>query len=719
MSFNTQGTPPDPGAGFASTSPPPLGAIDESMPALVAGKYQPFSRLGRGGMADVFLSLARGPAGFNKLVVLKTLRLQRDGGGGDDEGAEQMLLDEARLAARLNHANVVHTYEIGDHEGRFYIAMEYVEGQPLTSIVRRLAEVGRAFPPEYWVRVLADALRGLQYAHEMRDYDGTPLNIVHRDVSPHNVLVTYEGVTKIVDFGIAKTALNQHETAVGTLKGKFAYMAPEQVVGSELLDGRADLFAVGVTMWELLTGERLFYGAPQEVLQSLLNAPIPTVVERNPGVDQELSDIVARALARHPSDRFSSARAMAQALEEYLVRTGRPANREDIGRHLAELFSAERAELRARVQGARQSSPTILPGAASSSVTGTGTVRALSADGTRTSMVPAQRADLTGVTPAPARPPLWRLYGGWMAAGAGLVALGVTAARWGMGAAPRQQAAPLVAAEHAPAAAPAEPESFHLMITSEPAGAQVEWSGRPVGQTPLLIDLLPGPQALVVALDGYLSTTVVVNVSDAMAGKTQSRTVILAPKAAVSPTSLPPASAGQPARDGGGKGHAAPRGNGGRERAAEAPSAAAIINGNDEPPRSAASATAAPSEGASGGASGATSGAGAKAGDAGAGAARPGAVLPFGPEMTRPALVSGSTLVYPREAIIAGVEGTVVVRCTITTSGTLQNCRVLKSLPFMDKPVLEAMATRRYTPVMLRGVPQAVEYVFTLRVVKP
>ncbi|HEU4535495.1 MAG TPA: TonB family protein, partial [Polyangiaceae bacterium] len=731
MSFSKQGTQPEPASGplpssspRTLSSPPLLGPVDDEMPALVANKYQPFARLGRGGMADVFLALARGPAGFNKLVVLKTLRLQRD--ANDAAGAQQMLFDEARLAARLNHANVVHTYEMGDHEGRFYIAMEYVDGQPLTAIARRLAEAGRAFPPEYWVRILADTLRGLQYAHEMRDYDGTPLNIVHRDISPHNVLVTYEGVTKIVDFGIAKTTINQHETAVGVLKGKFAYMAPEQVAGSELLDGRADLFAVGVTLWEVLTGERLFYGAPQEVLQKLLNAPIPAAHERAPEIDRELSDIVARALSRHPADRFPDARSMAQALEDYLARAGKPAPREDIGHHLAGLFEAERAELRSRVQGTRRSLPSPAPSLSASGshvVTGTGTVRALSSDQGRASAAPPLRADRASEVPAAARVPLWRQYGGWLAAGAGLVAVGVTAARWGDASRQRQVAPPAAEARalSGPAAA-AEPESFHLMLTSEPAGAQVDWAGRPVGQTPLLIDLLPGPQALVVSLEGFLPTTVVVNVSDAMAGRTQSRTVLLAPKAAVSPQSLPPAAVpapapAAPARDGG-RGHAAHAPARGKERASgnEAGAAAEIGPGDDIPRGPARAAPAAAAAAAATPAPEAVSAAAApKAAEPGPAAPKAGTVLPFGPEMTRPTLLAGAAPAYPREALVAGVEGTMVVRCTINTAGSLQNCRILKGLPFMEKPVLEAMATRKYTPVMLRGAPVAVEYVFTLR----
>src|SRR5262249_33393736 len=161
------------------------------------GRYQVFATLGRGGMADVYLAVSRGPMGFNKLVVVKRLRNNL----AEEASFLNMFLDEARLAARLSHPNVVHTYEVGEHEGQYFIAMEYLDGQSLHSVLRSLAKSGDALSPSFCARIVADALAGLHHAHELRDYDGSPLNIIHRDVSPHNVFVTYEGQVKLVDFG--------------------------------------------------------------------------------------------------------------------------------------------------------------------------------------------------------------------------------------------------------------------------------------------------------------------------------------------------------------------------------------------------------------------------------------------------------------------------------------------------------------------------------------
>ena len=231
----------------------------EPLPANVSpsgfGRYHVFASLGRGGMADVFLAVARGPMGFNKLAVIKRLRptLVREPGFRD------MFLDEARLAARLNHPNVIQSYEVGESHGSFYIAMEYLEGQPLNKIIAAAIARGEAFDPVFCARVIADACNGLNHAHELRDYDGTPLQIIHRDVSPHNVFVTYDGQVKLVDFGIAKAALSSTQTEVGVLKGKVAYMAPEQAMGGAI-DARADLFAMGIVLWEMIARKRLMQG---------------------------------------------------------------------------------------------------------------------------------------------------------------------------------------------------------------------------------------------------------------------------------------------------------------------------------------------------------------------------------------------------------------------------------------------------------------------------
>ena len=222
-----------------------------------ANKYRAIAELGRGGMAEVFLAVVHGRAGFNKLVVLKRTL--------PDFSLEPefvtMFLDEARLAARLNHPNVVQTYEVGQDGNRYFIAMEFLDGQPLNRVLR-VGKNGVALPQALYVRILADALAGLHHAHELTDFDGTKLQVVHRDVTPHNLFVTYDGHVKIVDFGIAKAAGAAQETRHSTIKGKIAYMPPEQASGGKI-DRRADIFSVGVMLWEAVAGLRMWKGVDQ------------------------------------------------------------------------------------------------------------------------------------------------------------------------------------------------------------------------------------------------------------------------------------------------------------------------------------------------------------------------------------------------------------------------------------------------------------------------
>ena len=310
------------------------------------GKYQLFASLGRGGMADVFLALSRGPLGFNKLVVVKRLRSALS----EEQSFLDMFLDEARLAARLNHPNVVHTYEVGEHEGSYFIAMEYLEGQPLNKIIRDLAKRGEELEPPQCARIVSDALAGLHHAHELRDYDGTPLRIVHRDVSPHNVFVTYDGQVKLVDFGIAKAALSSTDTEVGVLKGKVAYMSPEQAMGIQL-DRRADLFSMGIVLWELLARKRLMQGdSAASTLHCILNSPVPLVSSVLPRIDPELDSIVAKALDKDPDKRFQSALAMREALETWIRRTGQSVRQDEIGLRVSTMFEKVRADVTRQIQ---------------------------------------------------------------------------------------------------------------------------------------------------------------------------------------------------------------------------------------------------------------------------------------------------------------------------------------------------------------------------------
>ena len=217
-------------------------------PAPFAG-YTLVAKLGQGGMAEVYLALAPGPQGFQKLVVVKRLHMNME----DEPMLVAMFLDEARIAARLAHPNVVQTNDVGEHEGSHFIAMEYLEGQPFDRILKHAVRDGERLPMRLAARIIADALDGLHYAHEACDYDGTPLGVVHRDVSPHNLFVTYDGVVKLLDFGIAKATTQVVETRTGLVKGKFAYMAPEQA-RSAPADRRADVFAMGVVLWESIAG---------------------------------------------------------------------------------------------------------------------------------------------------------------------------------------------------------------------------------------------------------------------------------------------------------------------------------------------------------------------------------------------------------------------------------------------------------------------------------
>jgi eukaryotic-like serine/threonine-protein kinase len=305
------------------------------------GKYRLIAELGHGGMAEVFLSVVRGPAGFNKLVVIKQIRPQL----AEDPEFLGMFLDEARLAARLSHPNVVQTNEVGQEGERYFIAMEYLEGQPLNRVIHRLQKSG-GLPLGMHLKIIRDTLAGLQHAHELCDYDGTPLDVVHRDVTPHNVFITYDGQVKVVDFGIAKALNSSSETRSGVLKGKVAYMAPEQARG-ERVDRRADVFSVGVMMWEAATGKRMWKGVPDiTILQRLLAGEVPVPRSIKPEVPEALEAIIMKALAHQREDRYETAADLQIAIEEYLESIGERIQERDIGKLIATHFEADRAKIK-------------------------------------------------------------------------------------------------------------------------------------------------------------------------------------------------------------------------------------------------------------------------------------------------------------------------------------------------------------------------------------
>ncbi len=308
------------------------------------GNYRLFARLGSGGMADVYLAVAQGAMNVNRLVVIKRLRDEH----ASDPGSREMFLNEARLAARLNHPNVIQTFEAGSEGGGFFLAMEYVDGQPLSRILTAFKREGKILEPRIAARICSDALSGLHYAHELKDFDGSPLEIVHRDVSPQNVMLTYEGAVKLVDFGIAKAA-GTAQTAHGIFKGKVAFMAPEQV-RAENVDRRADLFAMGIVLWESVTGKHLMAeSTPAATLYNLMTKEIPRASSVNDAVPSALDDIIDRALRRDVTERYQTAKEMRDELQAFIASAGGVTS-EELGELTKALFADTRAKVQAQIK---------------------------------------------------------------------------------------------------------------------------------------------------------------------------------------------------------------------------------------------------------------------------------------------------------------------------------------------------------------------------------
>ncbi len=315
-------------------------------PSGSSGRYYPIAQLGRGGMSEVYLAVARGPAGFSKLVVIKRLL----SGLVAEAHFLDMFLDEARLAARLNHPNIVQTNEVGVADEKYFIAMEFLDGQPLLKIVQRL--LPRPLPVHVALGIATNVCAGLHYAHTVADFSGTPLGIVHRDVSPHNIFVTYAGQVKIVDFGIAKAASRTTETQTGILKGKIAYMSPEHI-GGVPLDGRSDVFSLGVVLFEALTGQRM-WGSPTRdvnIVKRLVTGDVPASPRSLvPDLPEDVDSICRRALAVDRDKRYGSALEMQKDLEASIARLPQRASERDIGEMIAGMFEQERQAMAAVIE---------------------------------------------------------------------------------------------------------------------------------------------------------------------------------------------------------------------------------------------------------------------------------------------------------------------------------------------------------------------------------
>jgi|GEM_PF-800678 len=307
------------------------------------GKYVVRRKLAEGGMAEIYLCTARGVEGFEKEVVIKRVRAFL---ASDPEFVE-MFIAEARLASRLNHENVVQIFDFDKHENTYYLAMEYVRGCSLWELRRKSKELMDPVPPMLVAHLGAEVARGLHYAHRLK-VNGQPLDLVHRDVTPHNVLLSYDGAVKLTDFGIAKAG--KRLTQPGVLKGKFAYMAPEQARG-EAVDARTDLFALGVVLWEMLTGGRLFDGDSEvAVLRAVQHSVIPPPARLNPEVPPELDAVVMRALEREPSARFQTAGELERALAQCVLKHAKSVDDTDLGAFMRRLFPGSLTQAMPAVQ---------------------------------------------------------------------------------------------------------------------------------------------------------------------------------------------------------------------------------------------------------------------------------------------------------------------------------------------------------------------------------
>jgi serine/threonine protein kinase len=289
-------------------------------------RYRVVEKLESGGMAEVFRAESEGLHGFRKQVAIKRVLPHLS----SKKKFISMFLDEARLSAQLSHSNCVQVFDIGVGDNAFFIVMEFVDGANLKATMEHLKKRNRDFPVEAAVHISLELCKGLAYAHELTDSNGAPLHIVHRDMSPPNVLITKHGEVKIVDFGLAKANSQLEKSEPGIIKGKFSYLSPEAAMAQEV-DARTDVFAVGIILWELLAAQRLFLGETDfQTVKKVQASVVPSISQINKRVPQELEAIINRSLAREPGQRYTTARTLGMDLSKFLFKFGVPVSTFDI-----------------------------------------------------------------------------------------------------------------------------------------------------------------------------------------------------------------------------------------------------------------------------------------------------------------------------------------------------------------------------------------------------
>lgn len=485
--------------------------------AVPFGKYLLLRKIASGGMGQVFLALERG-AGFERLVVIKLILPHL----AEDEEFLSMFLDEARLVARLAHPNLITILDLTEIDGRHCLAMEYVQGDDVRRLEKFARTEGKPLPEGLALRIVAEAAAGLHYAHQARDQQGRPLQLVHRDVSPQNILVGFDGGVKVIDFGVAKAMGSASHTATGVLKGKYPYMSPEQANGLAV-DARSDLFSLGVVLWELLTGRRLFKGESDLMtLRLVRDCQVPLPSQLNPKLSPGVDALVLKALAPTPEGRFPDCGAFRLVIEDFILQHQLPASNAHLSAWLREVY-AERI--------AREADPSNLDQLPEDADLDAKSNPSRSSVRSHSQKPEPQAVALEGtmVVPAPTKPvvdgkthhtqtllpdtvsrrrripvmPVVACVGAMLvAAGGALIYLRQHPADKSMEEAtppPEQQT------QAEPPRPDPKPQPVKLKVLSEPAGALVVVDGKHFGETPMDLPLAPDapPVTLALKLDGY------------------------------------------------------------------------------------------------------------------------------------------------------------------------------------------------------------------------
>jgi serine/threonine protein kinase len=308
----------------------------------IFGEYKILKKIATGGMAEVFLAKRIGMKGFEKLLAIKRIHPQFS----ENEEFIAMFIDEAKLAAKLNHRNIVQIYDFGSQQDSYYIAMEYIFGKDLRSIMKKSKDRGEHLPLAQCAYIITEAAKGLEYAHTLKDHFGKPLQIIHRDISPQNILLSYEGEVMLADFGIAKAASKSTETRAGVLKGKILYMSPEQAWG-KTIDRRSDLYSLGVVLYEMATNRKIFDADSEfSMLEKVRNAEVEFPSDIFESLPKNFLHIIKKALEKNPENRYQSAHEMRVDLENYLLTTQERLNEKIIADYLKRLFKDEIEEER-------------------------------------------------------------------------------------------------------------------------------------------------------------------------------------------------------------------------------------------------------------------------------------------------------------------------------------------------------------------------------------